>query len=52
VLQKLEKDRKTLLQELGLCNHSKDLIHEFDPFFDGPFRYSLNLSVVHQINVG
>jgi hypothetical protein len=35
VLQKLGEDRKALLQEFRLCNHSKDLVDEENPLFDG-----------------
>jgi hypothetical protein len=34
--------------ELG--SHSKNLVDEEDPFFDGSFRYSLNLSFPHHVH--
>jgi hypothetical protein len=50
VLQKLVEDRK--LQEIGsyLCNYSKNLVDEENPFFDGSFFYSSNLSLPHHVH--
>ena len=35
VLQELYEDRKPLFREFELCPHSKDLIEEKNPLFDG-----------------
>jgi len=50
VLQKLIEDRKLLEKGSCLCNYSKDLVHEFNSFFDGPFLHTLNLSFVHNVH--
>lgn len=50
VLQKLKKDRKPRLGGVRLCNQSKNLVHKFNPFSDGSFLHSFNLSFPHHVH--
>lgn len=46
---KLFKVRETLWRRVLLCNHSKDLIDEFNPFSNGFFFHIFNLSLPHHV---
>lgn len=50
VLQKLVEDRKLLEKGSCLCNYSKDLVDEEDPFSDGSFLHIFNLSFPHHVH--
>ncbi len=50
MLQKLVENRKIPEKGSCLCNYSKDLVHKFNPFFDGSFLHSLNLTFSHHVH--
>lgn len=50
MLQKLELDRETLFLGVELCSYLKDLMHEFDQFFNGSSLYFFNLTFAHHVD--